>query len=384
MKLTAIPAGRALLTGLLTFASAVSLPAATGSDLLDRYTSWALQGNLTPFQELIANIDPQALSDEERLLVERFRRRFVQRHDIDIDLPQDELLAAIVGVYRTYWTRSLMGEMDAPTGEAWLHAELARVLVEAGVTRETPSSDKVRKVMAAELQRRGFHLIHGVTQPLFELMVWRRHEPTNYEVELTDLVEPVRVVFLSDFAVYGWSHWATFGRSYPGGWAAEDALYCLREDYDLDSENFRVSYLKHEARHFADYRLFPGLEQAELEYRAKLTEAAFAESSLAELLAGFERNAASNPDAPHAWANQRVIDELSEIVFPERLPEEPSPERWAAVDPETIHAAARLLLARHTAELGQESSMGPVDEGKKEPSHVHRDAAAGGDGGFFP
>ena len=54
-----------------------------------------------------------------------------------------------------------------------------------------------------------------------------------------------------------------------------DTLYCVEWAYAPDTENFEVSYLKHEAQHLADFQRFPGLPSAELEYRAKLTELAF-------------------------------------------------------------------------------------------------------------
>jgi hypothetical protein len=59
-----------------------------------------------------------------------------------------------------------------------------------------------------------------------------------------------------------------------GGWAIkEDAnLYCNKGDYDLNSEHFKVSYLKHETIHFTDLNEYPQLSSADLEYRAKLIE----------------------------------------------------------------------------------------------------------------
>ena len=57
--------------------------------------------------------------------------------------------------------------------------------------------------------------------------------------------------------------------------ASSNGLFAIG-DCDRTSETFLVSYLKHEARHFADTLDFPNLSGADLEYRAKLTELAFA------------------------------------------------------------------------------------------------------------
>src|SRR4029077_9164441 len=63
------------------------------------------------------------------------------------------------------------------------------------------------------------------------------------------------------------------------GWATAMTLYAVRSAYDIESESFRVSYLAHEAQHFADYGRFPKLARPEREYRAKLTELAEAQAT---------------------------------------------------------------------------------------------------------
>jgi hypothetical protein len=180
-------------------------------------------------------------------------------------------------------------------------------------------------------------------------MLWAREDTTRYTVELTDGPQEVTVVFLGDFLVHGWSHWATFGHASTGGWATKEALFCLRDSYDLESERFLVSYLRHEARHFADYERYPALEQIDLEYRGKLTELVYARETRLDLLDTFTHHAARNPDAPHSWAADAVMRDLSREVFGEPFVRER--ERWAAVEPERIGGAARTLLARHDAEL---------------------------------
>ena len=104
---------------------------------------------------------------------------------------------------------------------------------------------------------------------------------------------------MDDFLTLGWKDYATLGMTSSGGWAAKESIYCLTWAWNHDSENFRVSVLKHEGRHVADFKRYPMLDALDLEYRAKLTELAFADTTLISLLNNFTSNAASNPASPH-------------------------------------------------------------------------------------
>jgi hypothetical protein len=95
--------------------------------------------------------------------------------------------------------------------------------------------------------------LFGVTAPLREWMAWTRQQTLQYEVLLPEGPQTTRVVILDDFVSFGWSHYATCGRRATGGWACADALYAVRPRYpSLASEEFRVTFLGHEAQHLAD------------------------------------------------------------------------------------------------------------------------------------
>ena len=106
-------------------------------------------------------------------------------------------------------------------------------------------------------------------------MVWKTEKDTIYKIKYDGKITSVKVYNIDKFITLGWEQYATLGRHYPRGWATSDALYCFADAYDLKSENFLISFINHEGRHFADYKLFPklkGIGAADLEYRAKLTE----------------------------------------------------------------------------------------------------------------
>jgi hypothetical protein len=90
-----------------------------------------------------------------------------------------------------------------------------------------------------------------------------------------------------------------------------DAIYAVRPGWrDLNGENFLVSFLAHEAQHFADRERFQNLESWELEYRAKLVELMLADTTLTRLLVAFSNSQSDDPAIPHAYANNRVLAAL--------------------------------------------------------------------------
>lgn len=98
---------------------------------------------------------------------------------------------------------------------------------------------------------------------------------------------------------------------YVGGWASRDKLFCVKPAYDVVSENFYVSYLGHEGRHFSDYKIFPKLNQIDLEYRAKFTEIIVSDSTYREMIVKFFHEQKDDRSAPHAYASHLLVQNLS-------------------------------------------------------------------------
>ncbi len=347
--------GQMRMVGACIVITVVTITAGAQADRVREYVSLALQGNLAPAAALFAG----DLTPEEEELAARFRRRFIDRNEEWADSLASPFVRDVMTAYRTYWTKSLLGELTEPAGEAFLEAELRQVLATHGHREEVPDREVTRRV-GKEIERQGLYVLGGVTRPYFDLMLWAQQDTTHYEVELTDTTQPVTVIFIGDFLIKGWSHFATFGRAYTGGWAAKEALFCLREDYDLESEKFRISYLKHESRHFADYTLYPALEQTDLEYRAKLTELIYARESLYDLLEHFAGSSEANPNAPHAHANFVVVRDLSRLLLGEGGTEARS---LRSVAVERINEAAAELLVAHSRRLvaaGADTTRGVI------------------------
>ncbi|HEU5293570.1 MAG TPA: hypothetical protein VFU71_02160 [Burkholderiaceae bacterium] len=216
----------------------------------------------------------------------------------------DPFTASVIATFRAYWRDALLHPQDLERAEGRLFANLQRQL------RRTDVADlsSLEPLLKARLAAAGFHALLGVTSPLRELMLWRHEEKRAYRVKLPDGVHATRVVVLSDFVVLGWADFATCGRRGAGGWTTRDALYVVAPRYrSLEDETFRVSFLGHEAQHFADLARFPGMPSWELEYRAKLVELSLADATRADLLVKFAEDQGDDETHPHSYANKRVL-----------------------------------------------------------------------------
>ncbi len=126
----------------------------------------------------------------------------------------------------------------------------------------------------------------GKVGRLRDVLIWKTQKDTIYTFSIYDEEISARVVFLEDFVTIGWGKYATINQSI-GGWAEDDALYCLKESYDIESDWFTIHYLAHEGKHFSDYKIFPKLSGYDLEYRAKLTELSLAQETVHPLIGQF-------------------------------------------------------------------------------------------------
>jgi hypothetical protein len=192
------------------------------------------------------------------------------------------------------------------------------------------------------VERQGLHALGGVTAPLHELMVWRKQTSHSETVSLPEGSVHVTVTLLDDFVSLGWLAYATCDRHHTGGWATSEGLMVVAPSWDFTSEDYRISLLAHEAQHFADYRRYPKLGSADLEYRAKLVELILAEVTLRELLESFDAQAQPDRSSPHAFASHWVLTRLREQLATGDL---------AAAPRSRLREAAQTLLRQHTEAL---------------------------------
>lgn len=320
--------------------------------LLQQLRHAAASGDLRPVMRLVAELerDPSAASDElSRVLLQQFQERFQSplktiEHDGEITL-----VDGVISAYRQYWRSVLTRSTEPQEAEAALRARLRSLLaLETGSA--APGHDLYEQLEQA-LAQQGFGSSAAATPPWRDLYIWRSERARHFKVSLTDTVEEVRVTFIEQPLIQGWQHFASLDLVTTSGWASASGLFCLCESYDLESTTFEVTWLKHETRHSVDLRLYPGMEESRMEYRAKLTELAFAGTAEVALLRQFTASGNEAGQSAHSRANYQVSRDLYREIFDAELPAGPNP--WQALGPYRVAPAARRLLEKDTAAMRQ-------------------------------
>jgi len=327
-----------------------SVSSAGAGTLAESYTALAIQGDLQQARILFEQREGD-LSPADRELVALFQARFIERSESTQNPSGNALVDEITAVYRTYWADSLLfgtANVDPTAPAEALGETLSKHGWAATLDAPVDAMDIFEKVEAA-LAAQGVHALAVQASPLQDLLVWASQSEAEFEVELTDHSRRVRVVFLSDFYSQGWKHFATLGFASTTGWVEDGALYCVEWAYAPETEAFEVSYLKHESRHLADFERFAGLSSTDLEYRAKMTELAFANRTLRQLLEDFTIKSAANPESPHAQANYRVTRDVWHALYDKDFPG--GDQAWMTLNRTKVNHAARRLLAQDTARL---------------------------------
>ena len=170
-----------------------------------------------------------------------------------------------------------------------------------------------------------------------------------------------KVVFIEKYHLTGYDYYASCGKSQVGGWAIKESatLYCSK-GYDLSSEKFNISYLKHESLHFIDLNDYPNLSSADLEYRAKVIELMYCtEKSIYRQVAEFINGAdSSDRSHSHPYANYILIKNLSQLIFNSEY--ETDINKWKKLSVEEINSAAISLYNMSEKRLQKDRNVSDI------------------------
>jgi len=226
-------------------------------------------------------------------LLEQYQARFAPDTGKNEYGPDDTLASKTVAVYQDYWRAALTHFASSSEAERQLRSELSQLLSEEFPGYE-PGKDVFDQLQQALTgQNLGYSL--GQTTPWRDLYIWNRHTQRSFAVELTDRVEQVNVTL--------------------------------------------------------DFREFPGMTEAHMEYRAKLTELAFAGNRVSGLLRQFANNGVADSPSPHAAANFQVSHDIYREIFGQEVPQHPDP--WQFLGPDRVGPAAIRLLQQDTQSLSK-------------------------------
>ena len=349
-----------ILCFLCTFAGSGSFAQFMQSDSVkvdyNKIFAYCLDGNITPALQILKQYDSAKLSGK----VLQFKTEFEKRFNGTIDNSgylesRKSQISELLLIFRNYWRISLLD--NSRSYDSLLIKNLSSFLSSKYPLHIDKNSilpdDTLDVYMKKYISSFGYYTTgYGRTGKLLDLLVWKTQKDTTYTFSIYKEKISTSVVFMDDFITVGWEEYATLGRAYPGGWATTKALFCVRKAYDLKSEDFLICYLCHEGRHFTDYKLFPKLCSADLEYRAKLTELSLLKDALYRTIDEFINNANYNSENGHSVADFCVIRDLSKVLF--NVEFEKDINKWKKVSTASINKSAYDVLAVNTKALTKE------------------------------
>lgn len=322
-----------------------------GTENLDGINRPALQSDIPGILAALHKIDIARLAEKDaatnRCIQARFAPNAVDTSERDPNL--DPSAAAVLAAYQHYWRDVSIPRITRANADKTLMEKLVTVLEKHGVSaKASDDPEKIGEHIKAMLERSGIHVLMGVTDPNFELMMWRSEEVKRYDVALPESKQAVDIAFISDFAISGWASFLTCNKVRTGGWATKERIYMVGSRAEGEAVPLQLqTNLNHEGQHFADFVSYPKLEQPELEYRAKLTQLALSTTDTKAVLEGFFSDSIPGRDnAPHShaeyWLKQNFTKEMPALADMGQL---------KLADDEMIRKAARKLLLDSSAKL---------------------------------
>ncbi|MFK9090395.1 hypothetical protein [Bacillus salipaludis] len=312
-----------------------------------KFYAHCLQGDVTAAYEYLRSIPDKNKKYQE--LESKYYHRFFGGKPIYRYKSDNPWIRKVLLAYYQYFTSVLTGK-NVKDAETQLVQSLGALTSDQVIFDNLDVIEEKLEILFAE---KGYRFLGGVTSPFRGPYIWKTTKKMDFIVELPHEIQEVTVYFLSDFIMQSWIHFATFGEKFAGGWAKTDGLYYVdegpkRKRARLDSSEFQVSYLKHEAQHLSDYSRFPHLQPKDLEYRAKLVELIYEPNSI-RLLKKFFYEAKNDPNFPHPYSSFVLMTRLSKLAF--GIEEIQSLEKWKLVEPAQVQGWAWNLYVEHTEQL---------------------------------
>jgi hypothetical protein len=322
----------------------------SGKKIIDRYIFYCLQGDVCGGYQFLCEIkDPPQV-------VLKFRQRLKKR--LFSDSPQLRFKSSasiwvrqLLRIFADYYVAVLVRKQDIKRAEELLAERVKAEILNCAATMENSLEEQVSGIdekLKDKFRQMGWYYLGGRTLPFVGPYIYEEQEGLVYKVELPLGERELTINFMKKVHSRSWLDFITLSRSGTGGWAKDDGLYCFADFYDVDSSNFRINYLKHEAQHFDDYERFPflntGHSQDTLEFRAKLVELIYAENTVS--FQSFMAEASENKEIPHSYAAYRLREALRE-----RLNLTPDYDMANYADMEKIRQEALNIFQQNTREL---------------------------------
>ena len=292
--------------------------------------------------------------------------RFVSKAEMFENASGNKIVNDISNIYREYWRAELMKPLPESRTDSTLYNNITDYVLSNKLT--SLSKDSLRKnikddsVLKEIIEKQGFKVDFKFRNGFQEIFIWNKESIKKYEVILPKDTLKTTVVFIESYHINGYDEFATAGESQVGGWAIKESaiLYCNKGAYDLNSEKFKVSYLKHESLHFTDLNNYPNLNAADLEYRSKVIELMYCtEATIYGNIGMFISGAnEANRDNSHPYANYVLIQNLSKLIFNSNFNSDIN--QWKKVSVDKINKAASSLYESSENILQNDNSLNEI------------------------
>jgi hypothetical protein len=310
--------------------------------------SLCLDANVKPALSLVESNSTKTLSAKDTKFKAEIENRFMFAEDKSSYLEDKKSAISNLHIlFHYYWRKSLL-DTNKNYDKEFADTLRSFFSAEYGLPKSNITDDSLDVHFKKYVDSKGLHSVGGISKVgrLYDLLIWRTQKDTTYTIQLHKEKISARVVLMDSFITLGWEDYATLGKHYPGGWSTKDALFCVKKAYKLDSEEFLISYLGHEGRHFGDLNAYPKMKSPDLEYRAKLTELSLARKTLYELIGDFIDNANYDSQNGHSIADYCVIRDLSKRLF--HVEFEKDINKWNKISVARINKSAYKILQANT------------------------------------
>jgi hypothetical protein len=318
----------------------------------DKIYYYGIQEDVSKIIIGLNSIPEDSLSAEQREIKIKYLSRFQTETEKFDFKTQDSLIINLLTIFHNYWGDVLMkkkslGESERENGLLLLNY-FNSIFPKNGKAKEV-SVEKVPSILINLLKQNGYYFRIDRTGNIMDVIIWTKQATKFYTINLVDTTVCVPVVFIDSTVTLGWEGYATFDNFYPGGWTGVDTLYCVKKDYDITSEKFRVSYLTHETQHLLDAKLYSNYPRWIAEYRAKLSELSVAEKTIYDLIGGFIKGSKNDSRLTHPFAEYKLIRDLSKEIFNEKSAVDIN--KWKKISYVEINKASQKLLKLSSVDL---------------------------------
>lgn len=208
----------------------------------------------------------------------------------------------------------------------------------------------IQDAVEAYFRDKGYFTSFGITSPYPTLYLWVKENTRKELVELPEGTVEIDVCEMDEVITQGWEDYLSRGVTSAGGWVTSTGTNYFKRSWSIDSDNFKIGLLKHEAQHFFDLQKYPEMDSADLEYRAKLVELIYYKDLGRFFTFLATRSDENDKSNPHAYAEGKIVRELSRRIF--GRDSEESRDLWEA-ESEKIAAISLELLKEDSLKLSQ-------------------------------